>query len=272
MLAVVIDVPVEDAEIAADSLWRLGVVAVEERAGRGGRVELWTALGDDPEVALASLGALPERWLARTEFVADDVVDRWRDHATVTWIDPTLVVRPVWVDASFGAGVTVVDIEPGPTFGMGDHPTTVLSLRALRRCLAGAPPRRVLDVGCGSGVLAVAAACLGAARADAIDISPAAPAVTADNARRNGVADRVRASDEPLAQVRGAYDLVVANILAPVLVELADDLVRVLAPEGSLVISGILAERHDHVLAALQPLRVECTDVLDGWVAVTLRR
>jgi ribosomal protein L11 methyltransferase len=99
-------------------------------------------------------------------------------------------------------------------------------------------------------VLAVAAACLGAASADAIDISPAAPAVTADNARRNGVADRVRASDEPLAQVRGAYDLVVANILAPVLVELADDLVRVLAPEGSLVISGILAERHDHVLAA----------------------
>ncbi len=272
MLALVVDVPAGDAELAADALWSLGVVAVEERDGGPGRVELWTSLGDDGDAVLAALGDLPRAWRVRTEHVDDDVVDTWREFATPTRIDDTLVVRPVWVDASFGPDVTVIDIEPGPTFGMGDHPTTVLSLRALRHCIAERPPRHVLDVGCGSGVLAIAAVRLGASMSDAIDISPAAPTVTEANARRNGVAERVRASTAPLQQVQGTYDLVVANILAPALVELAADLVRVLATDGALVISGILADRHDHVLAALHPLRVERVDELDGWVAVTLRR
>lgn len=272
MLAVVVDVPSAEAEVAADALWALGVVAVEERLGTDGRVELWTSLGEDRDGVLAALAGFPAHWSVRTEFVADEVVDTWREFATPTWIDESLVIRPAWVDASFEPGVLVLDIEPGATFGMGDHPTTMLSLRAVRRCFCDGVPARVLDVGCGSGVLAIAAAKLGATVADGIDISPAAEVITADNAARNGVADRVRASTEPLQHVEGSYDLVLANILAPTLIELSEDLLRVLDTDGTLIISGILRERHDHVLEALRPLQVQHVDEMDGWVAVTLRR
>jgi ribosomal protein L11 methyltransferase len=272
VLALVVDVPAAENELAADALWALGVVAVEERAGAEGRVELWTSLGDDRDAVLSAVNGFPGHWLVRTEHVDDEVVDTWRGFATPTWIDDTLVVRPAWVDVSFDPGVLVLDIEPGPTFGMGDHPTTILSLRALRRCVRTTVPRRVLDVGCGSGVLAIAAARLGAEVAEGIDISPAAEPITADNAARNGVADRVRASTEPLHDVTGTYDLVLANILAPTLVELSTDLLRVLADDGTLIISGILRDRHDHVLDALRPLQVQHVDDMDGWVAVTLRR
>jgi ribosomal protein L11 methyltransferase len=128
----------------------------------------------------------------------------------------------------------------------------------------------VLDVGCGSAVLAIGACVLGASRAVAIDIASAAVAVGRANAAANGVSDRVDVSTTPLSQVDRQFDIVVANILAPALVQLADDLVRVAGPSGVLIISGVLADRHDHVEAALRPLRRSRRAVLDGWAALTL--
>ncbi len=272
MLALVIDVPAAEVELASDALWALGVVAVEERVGVAGRVELWTSLGDDRTLVLDAVAGFSERWTARLVEVDETVADTWRAHATPTWIADDVVVCPAWVDDLFIDGVTVVRIEPGSTFGLGDHPTTVLSTQALRRVIVPGASETVLDVGCGSGVLAIAAILFGAGHADAIDISPAAEAITNDNALRNGVADRVTAATTPLHDVAGPYDVVVANILAPTLVELATDLTRVLAPYGVLIISGILADRYDHVLRSLEPLRVEKVDRLDSWAAVTLRR
>lgn len=276
MLALVIDVPAAEVELASDALWALGVVAVEERVGVAGRVELWTSLGDDRALVLDAVAGMSERWserwTARLVEVDETVADTWRAHATPTWIADDVVVCPAWVDDLFIDGVTVVRIEPGSTFGLGDHPTTVLSTQALRRVIVPGASETVLDVGCGSGVLAIAAILFGAGHADAIDISPAAEAITNDNALRNGVADRVTAATTPLHDVAGPYDVVVANILAPTLVELATDLTRVLAPYGVLIISGILADRYDHVLRSLEPLRVEKVDRLDSWAAVTLRR
>jgi ribosomal protein L11 methyltransferase len=133
------------------------------------------------------------------------------------------------------------------------------------------PGCSVLDVGCGSGVLAVGACVFGAGHAVGVDIAPAAVPVTIANAQANWVADRVEVSTTDLADVEGSYDVVLANILAPTLVALAADLRRVVAPGGALVVSGILASAHAHVLAALLPLRPVATDELDGWVAVTLR-
>jgi ribosomal protein L11 methyltransferase len=151
---------------------------------------------------------------------------------------------------------------------LGDHPTTILSMRAIRDALR--PGCTILDVGCGSAVLAIGACVLGASRAVAIDITPAAVAVGRANAAANGVADRVDVSTTPLSQVEGQFEIVVANILAPTLIDLADDLVRVVAPSGVLIISGVLADRHDHVEAALRPLRRTQRTVLDGWAALTL--
>jgi ribosomal protein L11 methyltransferase len=270
VLALVVDVPAEVAEVAADALWSLGVLAVEEREGAPGRTELWTSLGDERDEVLAAVSGFPVEWRVRFEEVDDAVVDTWREFATPIPIDDGLVVVPSWRSDDVAPAAIAVRIDPGAAFGMGDHPTTVLCLRTLRPILATRTSPTVLDVGCGSGVLAVAAVRLGAADALAIDISPAAAAVTTENARRNGVEHAVHASTTPLAAVHGTYEVVLANILAPALVELAADLRRVLAPNGVLVVSGILANRHDHVLAALAPLRVARTDVLDGWAAVTL--
>jgi ribosomal protein L11 methyltransferase len=112
---------------------------------------------------------------------------------------------------------------------------------------------------------------LGAGSVRAVDVASAAVEATRDNASRNGVAELVEVDTTPVSELDGPYGLVVANILAPTLVELAGDLRRLTRPDGHLVISGILAERHEHVLAALAPMIVEQVDSLDGWVAVALR-
>lgn len=267
MQALVVTVDRVDVELAADDLWALGVVAVEERDAPGAQVELWTSLGDDDSIG-AAVGGL--RWPWRFVTVDEAVSETWRAHAVPTWIGDDLVVHPAWLDPGDVGRAIAIPIEPGSTFGMGDHPTTTLSLRALRRVVVDGSA--VLDVGCGSGVLAIAACRFGAAAAVGIDISPAAVPITEHNAALNGVADRIMVSTTPLAELDGEFDVVVANILAPALVSLADDLVRVLRPDGTLIISGILVERHQHVLDALAPLRVVHRDDRDGWIAISLRR
>lgn len=264
MRQLVVIVDPHDAELASDALWGLGVVAVEERDGADGTIELWTSLGDD---APSSSVDLPWPW--RFVEVDEAVADTWRQFAQPIWVQPHLVVRPAWVPFDAPAGVTVLHIEPGATFGMGDHPTTILSLRALHHLVS--PGCSVLDVGCGSGVLAIGACVFGASLAVGVDIAPAAVPTTLSNALANGVADRIQVSTTDLADVTGTFDIVVANILAPTLVALSDDIRRVVAPGGSLIVSGILAAAHEHVLAALAPMQVVATDELDGWAAVTLR-
>ena len=225
-LGVVVSPPVHELELAADALWSLGAVAVEERDG-----ELWTSLGDDePWVA----AAMPTIWPYRFVYLDDAAADTWRQFALPTRISPTLVTVPAWVPYEAAVGEHVVTIEPGATFGMGDHPTTVLSLRAVEGLVRDGD--MVLDVGCGSGVLAIAALLIGAERAVGIDINPASVEVSRANASANGVADRLEVSNAPLIEVADNhgpdFDLVVANILAPALIELAVDLKRCLKAAG----------------------------------------
>lgn len=280
--ALVVTVPGVDVEIASDALWALGVVAIEERVASGDvvdgtvdhLVELWTSLGEDHDAVMRAASGFPARWRWHLVEVDDATVHTWREHAVPTWVAPDLVVCPAWVPFSAPhdapTDFVVIDIEPGSTFGLGDHPTTMLTLRALRSVMRSGA--EVLDVGAGSGVLSVAAALFGAGSVTAIDISPASPSTVTANAEANGVAGVIDASTTPLGEIDGVFDVVLANILAPTLVELADDLRRVVAADGVLVISGILADRHDHVLSALAPLVPVSTEVLEGWAAVILRR
>jgi len=130
----------------------------------------------------------------------------------------------------------------------------------------------VLDVGCGTGVLGVVAALMGAASVTAIDIDPEAVRVTQLVAERNGVAGRVQASVTPLDQVGGTFDMVLANLLVPIIEHVGAQLASRVGPGGRLVASGILAEQQSRVSAALAPLELEGVTAADGWVAMVFRR
>lgn len=274
IVALVVTTPAHEVEWASDHLWSRGVAAIEERIPRDsstGRVELWTSVGDDPRDIDAAVAGFAPGWTWRLETVDRSVVDTWRDHVRPRELAPGWIVVPAWGDHPPDeryASARRVLIDPGEAFGMGDHPTTMATAQALMQRRSDAT--RVLDVGCGSGILGICAAMAGAREVLAIDIASVAVQATRDNARRNGVGSILEATVTPLFEIEGSFDLVLANLLAPILIDLSDDLRRVTAPTGTLIVSGILTERHDHVLEALTPLVVVDTLEIDGWVAVVL--
>jgi ribosomal protein L11 methyltransferase len=177
-------------------------------------------------------------------------------------------VGRLWIGASWHAApndaTAQVRIDPGLAFGTGSHPTTRLVLGFLERFVQGG--ERVLDYGCGSGILAIAAAKLGAGPIDAVDIDPQAVEVTRGNARANGV---TLAASLPEKLPPGRYDLVVANILAQPLIELAPSLAMRIRPSGRIALAGILDAQADEVCAAYAST---CDTTVaqreDGWALV----
>ena len=252
-------------EIASDHLWSLGATAVEERLV-GDLIELRAALGDDEVLLRSLLADLNFTW--RLEWVDLSVTETWRQFAAPVVVSDTLRVVPAWVEVDPDERRRTVLVEPGSTFGLGNHPTTLASLRVLERAVK--PGDRVLDVGTGSGVLATAAAMFGASMCRGIDISPASPAVAVANAALNAVVDRVSFGIETLEEEVTPYDIVVANILAPTLIELSTHLCRLTGRR--LILSGLLEDRYDHVVAAMEGLRLISVERVDGWVALCLER
>jgi ribosomal protein L11 methyltransferase len=276
----VVTVPPSAVELVADALLAAGARGVEERragapAGSGGLVEVRAVLGEDPALLADVAGSLPGAPSWRIEEVDPMPAETWRQHVGPVEVVDGLVVTPAWIDVGDGTGTppatTVVRIEPGAAFGLGDHPTTQLVLAQLVRELAARPGAVVADIGCGSGVLAISAALLGARAVRAVDVSPAAVEATLDNAERNRVADVVEVDRAAVRELAGPYDVVLANILAPTLVVLADDLRRLTATDGVLIVSGVLAGRYAHVVGALSPLQVASVSEAAGWAALALR-
>ncbi len=195
---------------------------------------------------------------------ADDWVRRTQsEFAPIAIADGALWIVPSWHEPPPEARV-VLRLDPGLAFGTGSHATTALCLEWLvQHVRAG---MRVLDYGCGSGILAIAAAKLGAERVVAVDIDPAALTTTRDNAAANGVAARidVRSGHEPLVET---FDLVVANILTRPLIVLAPVIAHAVAPGGRLALSGILLEQAEEVIAAYAPyIALAAGAQRDGWV------
>ena len=267
------------AELVTDRMWQWGVQAVGETALGGGRVEIVTSVGDDPDAIDRAVATLDPQWDVEVRAVDTALQSVAPEHLSPTWYAPgrvsiPAVLAPLEIADGAHDDVLVTVIDPGAAFGLGDHPTTRSTMALLAARIEqpdGAPVTSVLDVGCGTGALAVLAAQLGVPAIRAIDIADAAVEATTRNAEINGVEGRIHVDTAPISHVEGAYDVVVANILAPVLISMADDFRRLLAPGGSLIVSGILAERHDHVLDALAPLRPVTSQRADGWIAIELR-
>ncbi|HEU5296796.1 MAG TPA: 50S ribosomal protein L11 methyltransferase [Burkholderiaceae bacterium] len=194
---------------------------------------------------------------------------------TQSQFDPVPITDTFWIVPSWhavpAAATRVIRLDPGLAFGTGTHPTTRLCLRWIAQHAAALAPawRRTLDYGCGSGVLAIAAALHGARGVDAVDIDAAAVDATRANAAANGVA--LRAGAPELAH--GAYDLVLANILATPLRLLAPMLCAHVATAGHLVLSGILARQADDLRDAFAPwLALTVTGEDDGWILMQAQR
>ncbi len=181
-------------------------------------------------------------------------------------ITPSFWIVPSWHQAP-AAARQVIRLDPGLAFGTGTHPTTRMCLRWIAQHARAWP--RVLDYGCGSGILAIAAALHGARGVDAVDIDPAALEAT----RANAAANEARLDVGPPDAAHGDYPLVLANILATPLRLLAPLLAAHVAPGGDLVLAGILARQADELTAAYAPwLALRVADVEDGWILMTARR
>lgn len=214
---------------------------------------------------------LPEARPVPTE----DWAEGWKQHFSAVHIGERLVIRPSWEDYLPRPGEVVIVLDPGMAFGTGTHGTTRLCLEALAGLFAGpTPPRRVLDVGTGSGILALAAAGLGSTRVLACDIEAEACRIARENVSRNGLEGVIEVTDRPLESLEGHFDLVLANILAEENIRLAEALTSRLTREGRLVLSGILREKEDLVSQAFRryfPEGPECS-FQDDWACLVFRR
>jgi ribosomal protein L11 methyltransferase len=227
--------------------------------------------GGDPSTLLSAAGAAtgdaaPADWsIAR--FDDRDWVRASQAQFEPIAIGDRLLVTPTWhVDAPAPEGVVRLVLDPGLAFGTGSHPTTRMCLGWIARDLRGG--ERVIDYGCGSGILAIAAALLGAGEVLATDIDPQALASTRDNALANGATVRVLGTDEPL----GSADVVLANILANPLKVLAPALAGLLRPGGRLVLAGLLERQIDEVSACYPTVDLKVVDIVEGWACLAGRR
>jgi len=196
--------------------------------------------------------------------VPDDWGERWRRFHRPLLVGGRLYVRPPWEEPAVRPGVAEVVIDPGQAFGTGTHPTTAMCLELMLELEAGGS---FADLGCGSGVLAIAAAKLGFAPVAAYDAEPAAVEATLANARANGVALEVVARFDLRGSAPPRADVVAANLMRPLLLSLAD---RLPAPRA-LIASGLLDDEADEVVAALAPLREAKRLSRAGWTAALLR-
>ena len=237
-------------------------------------VHLYLPPEDDTADTLALLRARLEAaqvsfQLDRDSLRQEDWETSWKSYYHAAEIGRRLTLTPAWEDTLPGAGRVLLRMDPGMAFGTGTHETTSLCLEQLDRLVA--PGMRVLDIGCGSGILGIAACLLGAAEAHGVDIDPVAVRTANENAALNGVQDRFSALEGNLSETAsGLYDIIAANIVANAIIALAPDIPALLKPDGAFVSSGIIEEREAEVRAAIQSAGLTVCGAFhkNGWVCL----
>lgn len=271
MIRLAVRVPVEHAEEVLGALLEMAPSGIEQ-VDTEATVEfaVYGTPGELPELAEGEAEVAGVRVVVSGTEVPDDWEERWKRFHVPVLVGGHLYVRPPWESAPDRHGVLDIVIDPGRAFGTGSHATTRLCLELLVDAAAAGQHGSVCDLGCGSGVLAIAAARLGYRPVEAFDFDPLATEATQANAAANGVeldtVGRLNLRDQPAPSA----DLVLANLMRPLLLRVAALMADQRPPV--LIASGLLEEEADEIAAAFGPMR-EVRRVADkGWAALLLRR
>ena len=252
--------------------------ALLEKDKSHGTIHIYIDPGDHPAQAVAFLR---ERYTAEKiaheifceSCAEEDWRDSWKQYFHPVPVGEKLLIRPTWYEACDPQGRIVLNLDPGLAFGTGTHETTRLCLAALEKHVKNGA--QVLDVGCGSGILSVAALLLGAQRAVGVDIDATAVKTACENARKNGVENRFEALCGDLTEkVAGKYHVVVANIVADAVIELSANIADYMLEDAVYIASGIIDARIGDVLDALHRNRFTVLETTqdNGWYCVTAQK
>ncbi len=288
-LELTLQLPAPQADAAAELLQELGAIAVTLQDAAGeikietewDQMPMWSLVGisallpsdtnvDTLQRELAQRLELAQPPACRVERVDDqDWAQAWKQHYKPIHMGGQLWICPSWCTPPQPEAINVI-LDPGMAFGTGDHPTTALCLEWLaQQDLRG---KHVLDYGCGSGILAIAALKLGAGAAYAVDVDEQALTVTRENAARNGVTAGLHVTPPTALPADLSADVVVANILAGALTELAPTLIARTKPGSGLALSGLLAEQGEPVRQHYTPPFTLSTHERQGWVLLAGQR
>ncbi len=267
-------------EQAVGVAWDGGALGVEERSDR--ELVIYVPSSAAPELRSSLIDALSGHGDVGEGTAIEEVdwTEKWKEGLEPIEIASSLVVSPTFIELEPLAGRVVLRVDPGQAFGTGGHSSTRLVLEWIAGLAAeGHLGRRVLDVGTGSGVLALAAVALGAESAVGFDLDPLAAPEAEKWAGVNGLADRARFFTGPVEDVfaEPPFDLVLANLLKREILPIAESVARTVAPAGRLVLSGLLEADGAETLAAFEPLglveagrRMRVDDNGDRWIAPCL--
>lgn len=202
-----------------------------------------------------------------------DWANEWKQYFHVTHVGKSLVIKPSWEKYAPKEGEHVIEIDPGMAFGTGTHHTTNMMMERLEKVIT--PDSTVFDVGTGSGILAIAAAMLGAKSVKAVDIDGVAVRVAKENVADNGLSEQIEVREGDLLHgTEGKADVIIANIIADIVIMLLQDIPQKLNDDGVLLASGIIEERMPDVEAAAQAqgLYVDAVDHRGGWVVMQMKK
>lgn len=187
-------------------------------------------------------------WSCKVElFENHNWLSKWKEHIEPVRISDRLIIKPTWKNVAKKSGRIIIDIDPGMAFGTGSHASTMMCLKAADKLGHAIKGKSVLDVGTGSGILAIATAKLGAKKIVGIDIDPEAVKVARKNVRLNNASKNVKITAEPLEKIKNKFYVIFANIIAEELIKIANLLKAKTADNGFLILSGILKDRAEEV-------------------------
>ena len=268
---ITVETAAEAEEAVAEMLARVTGQGVASWTNVETRLSLITAYFEQTAAALAAVKAAVERELpgiadcgldigpakvSLGKVRREDWAESWKRHFKTLRVGRRLMIKPSWSKDKPIKGQALVVLDPGLSFGTGQHPTTSFCLRQLVAARDRSARPSMLDAGCGSGILAIAAAKLGYSPVDAFDFDPVCVAVTAENARRNRVGEAIKVQHKDLTRMPGRgrtrYDVICANLISTLLIAHRAILVSRLAPNGTLVLAGILATEFHLVEAAFE--------------------